>query len=53
MAVRYWMLDPRYWMPDHALEIVAFIQYQVTSIQHQCTDSDPTMEDIRFYHPKT
>ncbi|MCK4728837.1 MAG: hypothetical protein KAT27_07940, partial [Desulfobacterales bacterium] len=22
-------------------EIVAFIQYQVTSIQHQCADSDP------------
>jgi len=35
------ILDARYWMPDHALEIVAFIQYQVTSIQHQRADSDP------------
>ena len=35
------ILDARYWMLDHAPEIVAFIQYQVTSIQHQCADSDP------------
>jgi len=48
------ILDARYWILDHALEIVAVIQHQATSNQHQYPDSEnPSMGGTHFYYPKT